>query len=234
MRRLRAWPTPVSPVHTTTMRLAAMEKENERLVFITHELRHRTKNLVSVIQSMARQTMKQAVTSEDFEARFSSRLGALALTLDLLIEDNWHGARIDELVRQQLAPFGAVDGLQISAKGPPVCLNAEAARNIGFALHELATNATKYGALSVPEGNVGVLWQLATGVEGERFHMAWREYGGPIVSEPQRWGFGRQVIQRMTAQSLAGKVTHEFARDGVRWTLDIPAAFVVSNALEET
>ena len=86
----------------------------------------------------------------------------------------------------------------------------------------------------MPEGNVGVLWQLATGVEGERLHMAWHEYGGPIVLQPQRWGFGRQVIQRLTAQSLAGKVTHEFAPDGVRWTLDIPAAFVVSETMERT
>ena len=101
-------------------------------------------------------------------------------------------------------------------------------RNIGLALHELATNASKYGALSVAEGNVTVHWELANGGGRRRFRMAWREFNGPVVTEPKRRGFGLQVIQEMTAQALAGEVTHEFLPDGVRWSLDIPAAFVVS------
>lgn len=208
--------------------VAAVEQANERLHSITGELNHRMKNLVTIIQAIARQTMHQSTTKEDFEMRFSGRLGAFSRSLDLLVADDWQGMRIDELVRSELTTFGVLDGTQISVKGPPLGLNPEAARNIGLALHELATNASKYGALSVAEGNVTVHWELANGGGRRRFRMAWRESNGPVVTEPKRRGFGLQVIQEMTAQALAGEVTHEFLPDGVRWSLDIPAAFVVS------
>ena len=173
--------------------------------------------------------MHQTTTKDDFEARFSGRLGAFGRSLDLLIANDWHGARIDELVRLPLTPFGLLDGVQISVNGPPLGLNPDAARNIGLALHELATNASKYGALSVPEGKVAVRWQLESTGGRPRFRMTWCESGGPIVTEPTRRGFGRQVIQQATAQALAGKMTQEFLPDGVRWILNIPAAFVVSS-----
>jgi two-component sensor histidine kinase len=204
----------------------ALRRENEQLRFATEELHHRIKNLVAIIQSIARQTTQQTAASDDVE-RFSGRLTALGRSLDLLIDEDWHGARVDELVGQQLAPFGVVDGKSIVAEGPPVGLNPEAARDIGLALHELATNAAKHGALSVPEGRVALHWELVGGGAEQCFRMAWRESGGPIVTEPKRWGFGRQVLQRVTAQSLDGTVTHEFPPDGVRWTLDIPSVFVV-------
>jgi len=208
--------------------IAAVKRENEHLHFITDELSHRIKNLVAVIQSIARQTMHQTTTKDDFEARFSGRMEALGRSLDLLIADDWRGVRIDELVRLELASFGVLDGRHISVKGPPLDLNPEAARIIGLALHELATNASKYGALSVREGKVSVHWGLTNTGGRRHFRMSWRESGGPMVTEPKCWGFGRQAIQRLTAQALAGKVTHEFAPDGVTWALDIPAAVVVS------
>ncbi len=221
---IRTWP---SPAMVTDVGRVAVRRENERLRLITDELGHRVKNLIAVVQSIARQTMHQSTTKDDFEARFSGRLGALGRSLDLLIAGNWHGARIDELVRLELAAFGALDGKQISVRGPPLDLNRDASRNIGLALHELATNASKYGALSVPEGKVAVHWELASGGARPRLRMTWRESGGPTVTEPKHRGFGRQILQQVTAQALAGKVTHEFLPDGVRWTLDIPAAFVV-------
>jgi two-component sensor histidine kinase len=208
--------------------IAAVSRENEQLRAITDELSHRMKNLVAVIQSIARQTMHKAITKNDFEARFSERLGAFSRSLDLLIANDWHGARMDELVRSELTTFGALDGVQISVSGPPVNLNAEAARNVGLAVHELATNASKYGALSVPEGKVALHWELTNSGGRRRFRMTWCESGGPMVTEPKRWGFGRQVIQQITAQALAGKVTHQFLPGGVRWTLDTPAGSVVS------
>lgn len=220
--------TPILLWAPTEAGIAAVKRENERLHSITDELGHRIKNLVAIVRSIARQTMHQTTTKADFEARFSGRLGAFGRSLDLLIANDWRGARIDELVRSELKAFGVLDGMQISVNGPPLGLTPEAARNIGLALHELATNASKYGALSVPGGKVAVHWELANRGERQRFRMTWREAGGPMVTEPKRWGFGRQVIQQLTAQALSGKVTHQFAPDGVRWTLDIPAAFIVS------
>lgn len=202
----------------------AVKQENAQLRVTADELSHRIKNLVAIIQSIARQTMHQTTTKEDFEVRFSNRLGAFGRALDLLIANDWRGARIDDLVRSELTPFG----VQVSVKGPPLALKPDAARNIGLALHELATNASKYGALSVPEGKVAVHWGLASSSGRPRFRVTWRESGGPMVTEPTRRGFGRQIIQEVTAHALAGKVTHEFLPAGVRWTLDMPAAFVVS------
>jgi two-component sensor histidine kinase len=206
---------------------AAIAQENEQLRFAMTELRHRTKNLITIIQAIARQTMRQTAITGDFDVRFAGRLNALGRSLDLL-DDDWRGASLDVLVRQQLAPFGHLDGDRIAAQGPPIALNPEAARNIGLALHELATNASKYGALSVPEGKVAVHWTLARSSRPQRFIMIWRESSGPVVILPEHWGFGRQVLQQVTAQSHVGKVMHEFLPEGVRWTLDIPAAAIVN------
>ena len=210
------------------MGFAAIVQENEQLRFAMTELCHRSKNLVAIIQSIARQTMRQAAITGDFDVRFSGRLDALGRSLDLLIDDDWRGARLDALVRRQLAPFGHLDGDRISTHGPPIGLNPEAARSIGLALHELATNASKYGALSVPDGKVALHWKLTRSSGARRLIMIWRESGGPTVTVPTRRGFGRQVIQQVTAQALAGKVRHEFLPEGVRWTLDIPAAVIVN------
>ena len=223
----RTWPALTA---ATAAGSVTVKQQNAQLRVVADELSHRMKNLVTIIQSIARQTMHQSTTKDDFETRFSHRLGAFGRSLDLLIANNWHGARLDELVRLELTPFGALDGPQISVEGPPLGLNPEAARNIGLTLHELATNATKYGALSVPEGKVAVHWEIASSDGRRRIFMTWRESGGPIVTEPTHLGFGRRVIQELTAQALSGKVTHEFLPGGVRWTLDIPATFVVATS----
>jgi two-component sensor histidine kinase len=206
------------------------EQENTALRVVAAELGHRIKNLVAVVQSIARQTLNHTTTKEDFEARFAARLGAFGRSLDLLIANDWRDAHIDDLLRLELTPFGLLDQVQISVKGPPVSLSSVAARNIGLALHELATNASKYGALSVPEGKVAVHWDLARRDGQQRFHMIWCEAGGPIVKEPTHQGFGRQIIQHITARTLGGRATHEFLPAGVRWTLDVPAAMIVASA----
>lgn len=221
------WPAFSAGVHAGNI---IIKQENAELRFVTDELGHRIKNLVAVIQSIARQTMQQSTSKNDFETRFSGRLDALGHSLDLLIANNWRGAYVEDLVRLELTPFGLLDQMQISVEGPPLALSSVAARNIGLALHELATNASKYGALSVPEGKVALHWELTSRGGRQSFHMTWQESGGPIVTEPSRRGFGCQVIQRVTAQALAGKVTYEFLPAGVRWTLDIPAAMVVASA----
>jgi two-component sensor histidine kinase len=131
------------------------------------------------------------------------------------------------VVRSQLEPFGQIDGVRIAASGPDVPLNSDAAQKIGQALHELATNATKYGALSVPEGWITVRWQLGPDNTGQPcFRLRWCERNGPKVLAPSRRGFGHVVLGRATGQALQGKVNHEFEARGVSWTFKAPLSAV--------
>src|SRR5690606_20198815 len=132
------------------------------------------------------------------------------------------------MVETQLEPFANVDGARIIVSGPGVPLNQEAAQNLGMALHELATNATKYGALSVPEGEISVHWELAPGdSRPECFRLTWREKNGPPVMPPKHQGFGSMVLQHIAAKTLGGTVKHDFDVGGVSWTLEVPAAAIL-------
>ena len=119
----------------------------EQLDVVMHELSHRTKNLLSVIQAMAQQTARHSPSIEDFLERLNTRIQGVAASQDLLVNQNWRGAPLEELVRQQLLPFVDANAGRVSASGPPVKINSDAAQTLGLALHELATNASKYGAL---------------------------------------------------------------------------------------
>ncbi len=201
----------------------ARERREERQQIAICELTHRTKNLLAVVQAIADQIGRRSVSLKDFQTQFSRRLHGLSRSIDLLVDDG-RGASIGDLVRCQLEPFGEVDGVRIAARGPVVLLNPEATQNIGLALHELATNATKYGALSVPEGVVTVNWEFGPDDVGPRcFRLIWRERNGPKVMPPTRRGFGHVILQRMTGETLQGKVNHEFEACGVSWTLEVPA-----------
>jgi two-component sensor histidine kinase len=215
-------------------RLSEFIENEERLRFIADELSHRTKNLLAVIQAIAGQIGRRSTSLKDFQPQFSQRLQGLSRSIDLLVEENGRGAPIADLIRSHLEPFGEVDGVRISAIGPDVSLNPEAAQNIGLALHELATNAIKHGALSVPEGLVTVHWELEQRDVGPtRFRLIWRERNGPEVIPPTHHGFGHIVLQRMTAATLQGKVAHEFDPRGVCWTLEAPAAAVIATEPSE-
>lgn len=192
------------------------------------EVQHRVKNMVAIIQSISHQTMRQSTTKSDFDERFCARLSAFCHSLDLLIANNWRDVGIHELVRSQLTTFGVLDSAQISIEGPELRVGPEAAHTIGLALHELAMNAVKYGSLSVPQGRVVVNWELANNDGQRRFHMSWSELGGPIVTEPKRRGFGRQLIQQLAALTLKGTATHEFLAKGVTLKLDVPAPAVLA------
>lgn len=210
-----------------TNTISECEQREEQLRFIAHELGHRTKNLLAVVQAIANQTAQRSATMKDFQTAFSERLQGLSRSLDLLVEENGRGASIADLVRSQLGPFAEVDGMRIAATGPTVFLNHEATRSIGLALHELATNASKHGALSVPKGVVTVNWEIRPSETGPHFRLIWREHNGPQVMPPKRLGFGHVVLQRTTGKALQGKATHEFGSGGVSWTLEAPAAAVV-------
>ncbi|HEY5832066.1 MAG TPA: sensor histidine kinase, partial [Hyphomicrobiaceae bacterium] len=184
-------------------------------------------NLLAVVQAIAGQTARNSPNVEEFQKRFSQRIFAMALSHDLLLASNWKGAAMADLVRAQLAPFADEASSRISASGPDIEIKPEAVQGITLALHELATNAAKYGALSVPQGRVAIAWEVRRAASGEaRFRMSWRETGGPPVTPPERKGFGHTVISQMVASSLRAQVALDYAAAGVSWTLDAPVSSV--------
>jgi two-component sensor histidine kinase len=198
-------------------------KEGEaHLRLLMRELTHRSKNLVAVIQAMARQTGRHAGTIESFLEQFSARLQALAASHDLLIQESWYGALLTELVRTQLGHYLDREGSQVTTEGPAILLKPEAAQSLGLALHELSTNAAKFGALSVPNGRVTIEWRRQPVEEGFGAEIIWTESGGPPVRKPERQGFGSLVIERNLARSLDADVDLAFPPEGVRCRIVIP------------
>jgi two-component sensor histidine kinase len=205
--------------------ITARKAGEAHLRHIMRELTHRSKNLLAVIQAMARQTATHTGTTEAFLSRFAARLQALASSHDLLVQESWRGASLSELIRSQLGHYFDREGAQVSISGPALLLKPEAAQSLSLAIHELATNAAKYGALSLPAGKVAIVWHMlaapdaANGVE-----ILWTESGGPPVQEPERRGFGTLVIERNLARSLEAEVKLEFPAGGARCRMHIPAA----------
>jgi PAS domain S-box-containing protein len=201
-----------------TERKEREEKEN----LLMREINHRAKNMLSVVDAIAHQTA--ARNPEDFVERFSERIQALSANQDLLVRNQWNGVEIEDLVRAQLAHFADLIGSRIGVHGPKLRFKAASAQAVGLALHELATNAGKYGALSTDKGRVYVSW----GTVDDTFTMSWTEREGPPVSAPKRRGFGTIVIKAMAERSVDGKVDLDYVPSGVTWRLISLAA----NALE--
>ena len=197
--------------------------QEERLRFIMRELAHRSKNLLSIILSMAGQTAHSATSVPDFSKRFTQRLQGLSHSHDLLLQRDWRGATMRELAERQVQHFVEGEAHRATCSGPDVMVDPKAAQNIGLALHELATNASKYGALSTPEGRVNITWSLTEA----RFHLEWRETGGPPVQPPQARGFGQVVLERLASDALEGDVALDYAPEGLIWVLDIPRSYLV-------
>jgi len=200
------------------------KEREEREHLLVREINHRAKNMLSVVDAIAHQTATR--TPEAFIERFSQRIQALSANQDLLIRNEWHGVEVEDLVCAQLAPFADLIGSRVVVRGPKLRLSAASAQAIGLALHELTTNAGKYGALSKDIGLLHIGWRR----EGETFTMSWTEHDGPPVSPPQRRGFGTVVMQEMTQRSVNGTVDLEYPPSGVTWRLTCRAA----NALEPT
>ena len=208
--------------------IAPQRRREDHIRFLMRELTHRSKNLLAVIQAMARQSLSKEIAPEEFVKRFSNRLSGLAGSHDLLSSLDWKGASLIELIRSQLRHYEDLFETRIVLDGPDIIIRPEAAQNIGIALHELSTNAAKYGALSNHSGHVTVTWHFDDADAGpRRLKMVWREERGPTVAEPTRKGFGHIVMDRIAGQALNGKSGTAFAPEGVIWTLDVPAASVV-------
>jgi len=216
----------VSVVTDVTERKAA----EDHIQFLMHEISHRSKNLLTVIQSIARRTARTAGTVEEFENRFERRLQGLAASHDVLVRKNWQGAPLAELVRQQLVPFVEIQSSRFELVGPDIVVTADAAQAIGLAIHELATNAIKYGALSAPTGKVRISWMLdGNAGASSQLSLNWIEQGGPPATPPSRKGFGHVVIVDMIERSLNSKVAVEFAVEGLKWSVSMPATNLVSD-----
>jgi PAS domain S-box-containing protein len=199
-------------------------KEGEaHLRLLLRELTHRSKNLLAVIQAMARQTARHAGSVESFLTQFGARLQALAASHDLLVRESWYGASLGELIRSQLG--GYIDGSagQVSIEGPAIALKPEAAQNLGLALHELTVNAAKFGALSVPSGRVSITWSRRDRVDDNSVELDWLERLGPKVKIRRRKGFGSIVIERNLARALDAEVNLDFDPNGLRCRIVIPA-----------
>jgi PAS domain S-box-containing protein len=202
--------------------ISAQKQAEEQVDLLMREARHRTKNILGLVQAVARQTA--ASEPEEFVERFTERIQALAANQDLLVKSGWQGADVEELVRVQLAHFSDLVGSRIAVRGPKLRLNAAAAQAVGLAVHELATNASKYGALSTDGGRVDVDWRS----DARSFAINWTEHGGPPVSPPGRRGFGSTVVESMAKRAVGGEVELDYAPSGFEWHLTCPAA----NALE--
>jgi PAS domain S-box-containing protein len=193
------------------------KRAEELQSLLMREINHRTKNMLSVVLSIARQTA--ASDTAEFIKHFSARIQALSANQDLLIKSDWRGVDLEDLVRAQLAHFVDLIGTRISVDGPQVRLAAAAAQSIGIALHELATNAGKYGALSGERGRVDIDWRLS----GKEFAIGWAECDGPYVEAPKRHGFGSTVISMVAKASVDGDVELDYAPTGLIWRLKCSA-----------
>jgi PAS domain S-box-containing protein len=187
----------------------------ERRELLIHELNHRVKNTLALVQAIAHQSFRGRADSATAQANFMARIGTLAGAHDLLTREQWEGVTLAELVRAATAPL---DATRIDATGDALAVTPKAAVALAMALHELGTNAVKYGALSAPDGRVGIVWKI----EGDRLQLDWREWGGPPVAAPHHRGFGVKMIERALASDLGGRVTVDFARNGVRCIIDAP------------
>lgn len=204
-------------------------KEGEaHLRLLLRELTHRSKNLLAVIQAMARQTARHAGSTDAFLTQFGARLQALASSHDILVRESWYGASLEELVRSQLTAYVDRNDSQIAFAGPPIALKPEAAQSLGLALHELAANAARFGALSVPDGRISIEWERTPAENGEGLSLDWREELGPPVKVRRTKGFGSMVIERNLASAVGAKVDLDFLPQGLRCHIHIPANHIVA------
>jgi len=190
----------------------------ERQRLMIDELNHRVKNTLATVQSIAVQTARSHSDPRTFAQGFQARLMALSHTHDLLTRSHWEGADLGAILQHETAAHGAH---RVTLNGLPLALEPAAALSLGMIFHELATNAAKHVALSVPGGRVLIDWSVSDQARPE-LHLTWREIGGPPVATPERKGFGSRLIDRNVRHDLTGKVQLNYASDGFSADFSIP------------
>jgi two-component system, chemotaxis family, CheB/CheR fusion protein len=215
----------LEPVDGRQLALQSMRDITDRKVWeegqlmLRRDLTHRLKNMLMVVQSIAHQTMRAYPAPEDFVARFDGRLEALASAHGLLSESNWESADLAELVRRLLAPYATEGSARYRLEGEPVLLPVEIVSSFGLVLHELATNASKYGSLSRAEGTILIKWSITSKENQRILEFLWEEHGGPSPPETARPSVGSTLIENAIPGSI---VNREFHGDGLTCTIQVP------------
>jgi PAS domain S-box-containing protein len=199
-----------------TERLRAEDQRN----LLVAELGHRVKNTLATVLSIAQQTFAKDKPADEARTSFSARIQALAQTHERLAQSNWSGVLLETLLLDELEPYRREDGANVRVFGPAVMLTPKQALTLGMAVHELATNAAKYGALSTKSGAVDVVWQFDP--KDKKLKIRWSETGGPPVAKPERSGFGRLLLERAIAADVRGDVRLDFAPLGVSCEIQVP------------
>jgi two-component sensor histidine kinase len=198
----------------------AIARGEAQHALLVQELNHRVKNTLAVLQSIAGQTFRNAARSE--RDAFEGRLGALAKAHDLLSEEKWQGAEMQDVVARVLAPYAVADSRRLRIGGPKVPLTPPRAVMMSMILHEIATNAAKYGALSNESGVVTIDWKVQHDPGYDKLQLSWVETGGPRVHAPTRKGFGSRLIERGARDQLGGSATADFLPGGVVYSIECP------------
>ena len=208
---------------TVTRDFREVKRAEEQQLLLNHELSHRLKNVLAVVQSVAAQTLRQADDLPSANAALSARLAALGEATNVLTASSWASADLLDVIGRALAPHGAI-GERLRVHGPTFTLNAQVALAFALALHELATNAAKYGALSNDEGHVRLSWSIddVDPAKERRFVFTWQEVGGPTVTPPSRRGFGSMMIERSLRAYFRGEASLDYHPAGLVFTLDAP------------
>ena len=204
--------------------LTQHKQEQARSTIMIDELNHRVKNTLATVQSIVWQALRKTTDPEVIRDSIESRLFALSRSHDLLTRENWQGAGLLDLVKEAMEPFGVANGRaeRFVVTGENTRISPKATLALGIALHELATNAVKYGAFSNEAGSILITWGIEPTPQGRRLILRWQEKNGPHVVPPSRKGFGSRVIESGLAHELEGTVNLDYRADGVVCTIDFP------------
>lgn len=211
----------VEAVGVWVIEISERKAAEQREVLLAREVDHRAKNLLAVVQAIV--TLTPAGAGDDMKASVVGRIQALARAHSLLSESRWNGVDLGALIEEELAPFKSPARRRIHASGPALRLRPAAAQSLGLVLHELATNAAKYGALSVDTGDLRVEWRREQDENGAWLVIEWTESGGPLVHAPESLNFGSNIIRASVERQLRGKVTKDWRPEGLFCTLRIPS-----------
>lgn len=209
----------------TVMETTAAVEAQKQARLVNRELGHRMKNLMAIISSIVNQTLQSSGVEGEVRDVLIQRIAALGHAQSLLTGSHEEGTQLHDVIEQALAPFDAGEGA-FEIEGPPVSLSSSQSLMLALAIHELATNAVKYGALSVDDGKVVIGWSVDPSSEDAGFRLTWTETGGPVVTMPERRGFGSRVIEKVLAQEFRGEVELAFDPSGLRCELRAPAQHI--------